>query len=240
MIQLFDDGETLSRGAAERFAQLAGDAVRDHGRFSVALSGGSTPKRAYELLAQPPFRDSVPWAQVHLFWGDERCVPADDPRSNYRMTRLALLDHVPLPAANVHPVRGDMAPAQAAADYETQLRRFFGAGPPRFDLVLLGLGENGHTASLWPGSASLDEKQRWAAEVFVAEQGIWRVTLTAPCLNQGAVVIFLVAGGGKAAVLQEVLHGAFEPRRLPAQLIKPVNGQLVWFVDKVAAAKLQK
>src|SRR5262249_50760096 len=156
----------------------------------VALSGGNTPRRVYEIVATPEFRDRVPWDSVHVFWGDERCVPPDDSRSNQRMARQALLNHVAIPAANIRPISGIAAPAQAAQDYESTLRDFFGAKPPRFDLVYLGLGENGHTASIWPGTDSVHVADRWAVEVFVAELDMFRVTLTAPLLNQAALVAF--------------------------------------------------
>lgn len=239
MMQIYPDGEALARGAAELFIAQAQQGIRAAGRFSAALSGGSTPKRAYELLGQPPYRDQVPWDRVHLFWGDERCVPPTDPRSNYRMTKLALLDHVPLPPAQVHRIAGEKPPAEAAAAYEAVLRAFFHDGPPRFDLVFLGLGENAHTASLFPGNPVLEETTRWAAEVFVAEVDMWRVTLTAPTLNAGAVLAFLVAGASKAAVVQEVRSGPYDPQRKPAQLIKPSQGQLLWLLDRAAAAAVK-
>ncbi len=237
MMQVYPDLEALSRAAAEIFVAEAREAAAKRGRFAVALSGGSTPKRTYELLASPLCRGLVPWRQVHAFWGDERCVPPDDPRSNYRMTREALLDHVPLPPGQVHRIRGELPPAEGAADYEAVLRQFFGGKRPRFDLNFLGLGTNGHTASLFPGTPVLDEVQRWAAEVYVAELDMWRVTLTVPVLNEAAVTAFLVAGADKAAVLKEVRAGPRDPRRLPAQLIRPRDGQLLWLADRAAAGQ---
>lgn len=231
-MQVYADPESLSRAAAEMFVEKARQAVQAGGRFSVALSGGNTPKRTYELLAQPPFRDQAPWAQVHIFWSDERCVPADDPRSNERMARLALLDYVPVPPAQVHPMRCVQAPGIAAQQYEALLRNYFAHQPPRFDLILLGLGENGHTASLFPGTLVLDEQSRWVADVYVAEQELGRITLTAPLINQAATVAFLVAGAAKADVLRQVLKGPSDPYRLPAQLIRPVKGELLWLVDE--------
>lgn len=239
MIEIFADLNALSDAAARLFADLAQDAITARGRFSVALSGGATPSRTYELLAQPPFRDRVPWPKVHVFWGDERCVPADDPRSNYRMARQALLDHVPIPLEQIHPIPCCEKPRAAAERYETLLQTFFGEQPPRFDLVFLGLGENGHTASLFPGTPVLEERQRWVAEVYVAEQNLFRVTLTAPLLNHAAVVVFLVAGAAKAEVLREVLEGAPNPTRLPAQLIRPRDGQLRWLIDRAAASLVE-
>jgi 6-phosphogluconolactonase len=240
MIEIRDDLEALSRAAAELFARQAQEAAAQRGRFSVALSGGNTPKRTYELLAQPPLRDQVPWPQVHVFWGDERCVPPADPRSNYRMARQALLDHVPIPAAQVHRVAGEKPPQQAAADYQLDVQQFFQGAPPRFDLVYLGLGDNGHTASLFPNTPVLQERQRWVAEVYVAEQSMYRVTMTALLLNQAALVAFIVSGAGKAGVLPEVIEGPPDTQRLPAQLIQPAPGQLLWLVDRAAAAKLTK
>lgn len=234
MTQSYPDKEALSRAAAELFVSEAKKATAARGRFSVALSGGNTPKRAYELLARQPFREKVPWGAVHLFWGDERCVPADDERSNYRMTRLALLDHVPLPNAQIHAIRGDLPPPQAAQEYETLLQAFFQGGPPRFDLVFLGLGDNGHTASLWPGTPVIHELKRWVAEVYVAEQDLYRVTMTAPLLNEAALLAFLVAGADKAPVIREVRDGKHDPDRLPAQLIRPRNGQVLWLMDDAA------
>ncbi len=231
---VYPDLEALSRAAAELFVEQARQAVASRGRFSVALAGGRTPLRTYEPLAEPPSRDPVPWDRVHVLWGDERCVPADDPRSNARMARRALLDHVPIPPGQMHPISCGQEPRAAAERYEGVLRAFFAEGPPRFDLVFLGLGENGHTASLFPRTPVLEERQRWVAEVFVAEQGLFRVTLTAPLLNQAALVTFLVSGAAKAAVLREVLDGPDDPQRLPAQLIRPTNGSVRWLVDRTA------
>ncbi len=236
MIEIFPDLHTLSDAAARLFVNQARRAIEARGRFSVALAGGSTPSHTYELLARPPFRDRVPWPKVHVLWRDERCVPADDPRSNYRMARQALLDHVPIPVEQIHPIPGSQKPSEAADCYETLLRGFFGGRPPRFDMVFLGLDENGHTASLFPGTAVLEERQRWVAEVDVAEQDVFRVALTAPLLNQAAVVVFLVTGAAKATVLHEVLDGPHDSSRLPAQLIRPTDGELRWLVDRTAAS----
>jgi 6-phosphogluconolactonase len=238
VICIYQDLESLSQGAADLFVTRAARAVHTHGRFVVALSGGHTPLHTYELLAQPPFREEVPWAHVHVFWGDERCVPPDDPRSNARMARLALLDHVPIPSTQIHPILCAEAPAKSAEKYEDTLRSFFEGQQPRFDLIFLGLGDNGHTASLFPETPALDERNRWATEVYVPEQDLQRVTLTLPIINQGETVAFLVAGANKAAVLQEVLEGQPNPRRLPAQLIQPISGDLRWLVDQEAASSL--
>ncbi len=238
MLEIFTDAEALSRGAAALFVHLAERAVATRGRFVVALSGGGTPRRSYELLAEPAFAARVAWPLVHVFWGDERCVPLDDPLSNARLAREAWLDQVPIPAAQVHPIGCQANPADAARQYEDELRHFFRGGPPRFDLVFLGLGENGHTASLFPGSAALAEQERWAVEVYVPDQDLYRVTLTLPVINGAAVVAFLVAGAAKAQVLSQVLDGPRDPQRLPAQLVNPRSGERRWLVDREAAALL--
>lgn len=235
MIRVFADLEALSRAAAGLFVGEARRAAAACGRFAVLLAGGETPRRTYQLLAAAPFRDRIPWSAVHIFWGDERCVPSDDRRSNALMTRRALLDHVPVPRAHIHFIPGGSSPHEAAREYEEILRAFFAPGLPRFDLVFLGLGENGHTASLFPGTAALEERERWVSEVYIAEEGLHRVTLTAPVINQAALVAFLVAGDGKAQVLREVLEGEPAQPLLPAQMIRPVKGELLWLVDREAA-----
>lgn len=233
-LSIYQDLECLSCAAVELFVETVRRAVENRGRMCVALAGGSTPRRTYELLCKPPARNQVPWGCIHVFWGDERCVPADDPRSNSRMARQALLDHVPIPPGQIHPISYVDKPHEAAERYEDVLRAYFAEQPPCFDLIFLGLGENGHTASLFPGTPVLQERQRWAAEVYVAEQDLFRVTLTAPLLNQAALVAFLVSGVAKSAVLREVLHGPEDPQRWPAQLIRPTNGSVRWLVDAAA------
>ena len=239
MIQIYPNQEALSFGAARLFVRQAGHACKDRGRFSVALSGGRTPQRTYEFLAQPPFRDQVAWSQTHVFWGDERCVPPEDPRSNARMARLHLLEKVPLPPHQIHPIFCARSPKEAAQDYEDLLRSFFGEGPSRLDLIFLGLGEDGHTASLFPQTPLVKEGERWAAETYLSQQDL-RVTLTPPLINQTAVVAFLVAGATKAPILKEVLEGPPHPHRYPAQLIHPSSRRLRWLVDKEAASQLSR
>src|SRR5512133_2587045 len=239
MIRVYADLEAVSHAAAGLFAAEARQAVKDRGRFLVALAGGATPQRTYELLAQEPFCGLIPWQNTHIFWGDERCVPVDDPRSNARMAYQALLKHVPVPSVQVHPMVCDSSPQGAAVEYEVLLRDFFATGPPRFDLVLLGLGRNGHTASLFPGTSVLEEQQRWVAEVHVAEEGLNRLTLTAVAINQAALVVFLVSGNAKAPILREVLEDTQDPSGIPARLIKPAHGELIWLVDRDAASLLQ-
>ncbi len=237
-VHVHADGEAVALAAAELFVSVCAEAIAIRGRSRVALSGGSTPKRTYELLALPQRAARVDWANVDIFWGDERYVPPDDPRSNYRMTREALLAHVPIPQANVHPVQTDIAPARAAAAAcEDSIRQCFSmsSGIPRFDLIFLGLGTNGHTASLFPNSPVLSETKLLVAADFVGEVNMWRITTTVPVLNAGRTVAFLVAGKDKAEVTREVRSGRRDPDRLPAQLIQPTEGNLLWIVDRAAA-----
>ena len=238
-VLIFDDAEALARAAAQRFAGIAAESVNARGRFSVALSGGSTPRRIYELLSGDEFKARVDWPKAHVFFGDERCVPPDDDASNYRMARESLLSRVGVPAENVHRMIGEGDAAANARLYEDELRSSFGdAGLPAFDLVMLGLGDDGHTASLFPGTGALEDGGAWVAANWVGKLGAYRLTLTAPAINHAAHVMFVVAGAGKAERLREVLEGAREPQRLPAQLIRPAGGTLEWYVDRAAAARL--
>jgi 6-phosphogluconolactonase len=240
MIQIYRDYETLSLAAANLFLEKARRNVDQFGRFSVVLSGGSTPKRMFEILAQPSYIENLPWRDTHVFWGDERCVPNDDPRSNVLMARQRLLDHVPVPEENVHPLRCEKDPVGAASRYEAILKEFFMDRPPSFDLVWLGLGTNGHTASLFPNTPVLEEHTRWAAEVFIEDQEMWRVTLTLPVLNQAETVVFLVSGNEKGHILHQVLDDSPTPPHFPAQLVQPRSGNLLWMVDRAAAAELEQ
>ena len=238
-VGVYADTEAVAGGAAQTFAHLAREAVAERGAFSVALSGGKSPRRVYELLAGERFRDHVPWPDVHVFFGDERAVPADHPESNYRMASEALLSRVPVPAENVHRIEGVGDAAANASDYESVMRGYFGeADWPRFDLVFLGMGDDGHTASLFPHTRALAEARAWAAANWVEKLGAWRVTLTAPAINAARRVIFLVTGASKAERLREVIAGDRDPSRLPAQLIRPRDGWLMWYVDEAAAAAL--
>lgn len=239
-VQVYPDPQALAQAVAERFVARAAEAVAARGRFAVALAGGTTPRAAYALLALPDYAARVDWARVHVFWGDERCVPPEHPDSNYRMARQALLAHVPIPAENVHRLRGELEPQRAAEAYERKLRRFFAGGPPTFDLVLLGLGRDGHTASLFPGAAALGETERWAVAHYVESLGVWRLTLTPVLFNAAAEVIFIVAGADKAEPLRQVLCGPHQPHLLPAQAVRPLHGSLGWLVDAAAAARLER
>ncbi len=239
-LRVYGNAEQLARAAAELFVNVAAESVRARGRFRVALSGGTTPRRVYELLATPEFSPRVNWERADIFWGDERYVPPDDRDSNYRMAAEALLRHVPAPPENVHRVLTEISPpAAAAAAYEHEIRQCFGEADakPRFDLVYLGLGTNGHTASLFPHSPASQERSRLALADFVAEVNSWRISLSAPVLNRGRTVAFLISGRQKAQVLHDVLLGPRDPETLPAQLIDP-EGKLLWMVDQTAAALL--
>ncbi|HEV8672729.1 MAG TPA: 6-phosphogluconolactonase [Methylomirabilota bacterium] len=243
IVVVLDDPAALADEAAGRVAAAARETVAAQGRFAVALSGGTTPRALFERLAGPPWRHEVPWSRAEVFWGDERWVPPDHPESNYRMARAALLDPVGIPPERVHRIAGEAAdPAAAAAAYEAEIARVLGGvpgeRPPVFDLVLLGMGADGHTASLFPGTAALAERRRWVVANAVPGLGTHRITLTLPILNRAARVLFLVAGADKAATLREVLEGPVDPQRLPAQAVRPEAGHLVWLVDRAAAAAL--
>jgi len=234
-----DDAEGVARAVARRFAEMARACVSERGSFSVALAGGTTPKRVYELLADEELRGEIPWEGVHVFFGDERCVPPDHADSNYRMAHEALLSRVPVPEKNIHRMRGEGDSAAGARLYEDELRAFFSdAEWPRFDLVMLGMGDDGHTASLFPGTTALEEQRAWVVANWVEKFETWRVTLTAPAINHARHVFFVVTGAGKAARLAEILKGERDPSRLPSQLIEPEDGMLEWFIDRDAAADL--
>ena len=239
-LTVYPDSQRFVEGAADFIVELATQAIAERGRFTIALSGGGTPRPIYARLATAGFGERLDWSRTHLFFGDERCVPPEDPRSNYRMVRETLLDQVSLPPDNIHRIQGEIDPAQAALIYEQELHRLFRtASFPAFDLICLGMGDNGHTASLFPGTAALREQTRWVVPQYVEVMSAWRVTLTAPLINAARNLVFLVEGAGKAEMLQRVLEGPYQPDVLPAQLIQPVNGQLHWLVDGAAAAKVK-
>jgi 6-phosphogluconolactonase len=228
------DAASLVSGAADLIAAEAADAIAQHGRFAIALSGGNTPKPVYERLAG---MRSIDWARVHVLFGDERCVPPDDPRSNYHMAKAALIDHVPIPAENVHRMHGEDHPDAAADAYERVMRSVLGADG-RLDLVLLGLGDNGHTASLFPGLAVVTETKRWVMAAYVEVVGMWRLTMTPPPINAARQVTFVAAGADKAEILHRVLEGPRDPVVLPAQVIRPSERPALWLIDAAAAARL--
>ena len=237
------DFEGLVRVAAQTFVTVAQEAIAAHGQMVVALAGGSTPKQLYSLLATDTFRPHIPWDRTHVFWGDERHVPPDHQDSNYRMACEALLTHVPLPEDHVHRIHGEMPNAEKAANhYEQELRDYFQLSAherPRFDLVLLGMGPEGHTASLFPGTSAVHETTRLVSAPWVEKFSTFRITLTPAVLNEATHVMFLVSGQEKAETLRSVLEGPYQPDIFPAQVIHPTKGQLTWLVDKEAAGCLR-
>ena len=237
-IRVLPDAAALAEAAARQMVERAQAAIDARGACSIALSGGSTPRALHLELSSPPLVDEVDWQRVHVFFGDERCVPPDDERSNYRMAEETLLGRVSIPCANIHRMRAELPPQEAAHQYERQLRDFFKQEPPRLDLILLGMGDNGHTASLFPGLHAVHEQQRWVVAEYVPEVSMWRITLTPYILNLGREVVFLVAGSAKADMLRQVLEGPYAPDERPAQLVRPMPGELTWMIDASAASKL--
>jgi 6-phosphogluconolactonase len=245
MIEIFPTSEALAGAVARHIVDCAAEVIAARGRFVIALSGGSTPKAAYSRLATDD------WRLIHILWGDERCVSPDDPRSNYRMAKEALLDRVPIPPDHIHRIRGEDDPERAAAEYEGELRRLLSEPSPhpersegssRLCLVLLGLGDDGHTASLFPGQSAVRETARWVVAVPASSRSpdaVPRVTLTPVILNRARNVTFVVSGANKAQTLQRVVEGPFNPDVLPAQAIRPREGRLTWMVDEAAAGALR-
>jgi len=237
-VRVFQDLEALSRAAAELFTTIAKRCVAARGRFTVALSGGATPRRLYTLLGSTPYRENVEWKRAHVFWADERCVPGDHPESNFKLAVDAFLSSVSMPKENIHRIKGEEGPGRAAQDYEQEMRSFFGPALfPVFDLIILGAGEDGHAASLFPGSASLHERTRLALPVYLEPPKLNRVTLTLPVLNHAAEVLFLASGRAKAGVVHAIIKNG-NPMRYPAGLVQPVRGSITWFIDRQAAGLL--
>ncbi len=233
-----EDPQQLAEAAARDFAAKAEAAIAEHGSFTVALAGGSTPEATYEILARD-YADGLDWSKVHVFFGDERTVPPDHEDSNYRMAQRTLLSHVPV--GSIHRMRGELPPTEAAAAYEEELREFFGASdePPSLDLILLGIGEDGHTASLFPETSALEVHDRWVVANPVLKLDTTRLTLTVPVINSARAVNFLVAGECKAEALKQILEGDADPRQYPARLVQPADGP-VWMVDRAATKFLQE
>ncbi len=231
-----DDADELSRRAAEEFVRRARGR-----RFCVALAGGSTPRRLYQLLADAHYRTQVDWTQIEFFFGDERTVPPDHADSNFRMVNEALLTQLDLPDRQIHRMRGECDDLDAAAaEYASEIGKVLGGTSPAFDLVLLGMGRDGHTASLFPGTAALSERRRWVVPNLVPQLDTYRLTLTAPILNHASCLLFLVAGAEKRNALAAVLEGPRDPRRFPSQLVRPERGEVLWLVDRAAAAGLSE
>jgi 6-phosphogluconolactonase len=237
-IHEYKDAESMSVDAAKWIADRITSTLRTKDRFTIALSGGSTPKRLHELLAQPPYKETLDWSSLHVFWGDERAVPFEDSRNNAKMAYDTLLDFVPVPASQIHVMRTDIGAEQSAVEYEKILHEYFDKTPYSFDLVLLGMGDDGHTLSLFPGMPIVHEGKAWAKSFWLQAQDMSRITLTKTIVNKSACVAFLTAGTAKAHALKEVLEGAYNPDLYPSQEIKPA-GELHWFVDEAAAAGLK-
>ncbi len=236
-VRIFENIESLSEAAAELFVETCAQAIVERGRFLAALSGGNTPTELFKLLAQSPHREQMDWTHVHVFWGDERCVPIEDLENSYRQAHDVLLKHVPIPLKNIRRIQSNLEPVAAAEDYARVLKEF-ATSPlnwPRFDLVLLGMGEDGHTASLFPGSEVNVSTPTMAVTAQYQNRPANRVTLTPLVFNSARRIIFLVSGAGKSQTLANVLYGEYRPEKLPAQRIRPVDGELIWMVDKLAA-----
>ncbi len=243
-IKVASDLEELSQLAAEEFVRLAQKAMGERGRFSVVLSGGKTPRTLYEILARAPLRDRVEWQCVDFFWGDERAVASEDEESNFRMANETLITKVAVNPERVHRMPADEPDLDSAAkNYQNAIARVFNVDPagepPSMDLVLLGLGPDGHTASLFPYTKAIDETERWVVPNYVPRLRANRMTMTARIINRAAEVMFLVAGEGKAVALAQVLEGPYDPKRLPAQKIRPETGRLLWLIDRKAAGELK-
>ncbi len=233
----------LAQSAADRIADLAERALSQTGRFILGLAGGTTPRLTYELLTDSRYKRIIDWNNVHIFWGDERCVPPTHPDSNYHMAKTALLDLVDIPATRIHRIQGEIDPQTAAARYERELRDYFesrlGIARARFDLLILGLGADGHTASLFPGTPAIRETQRWTAAQRIDRIDAWRITLTPPAINAAKTILFLVSGSEKAEAVQKVLTAPYQPDVIPAQIVKPTDGNIIWMLDNAAAALIR-
>jgi len=254
-LHVYKDGEELSFAVAKWIAGKITETLQKKDRFTIALSGGSTPQRLHKILAASPYKEQIEWTKLHIFWGDERAVPFEDSRNNAKMAYDTLLNYVPVPASQIHVMRTDIAPEQSAIEYEKILHQYFGPLPGNgeggsasgrsaepsysFDLVLLGMGDDGHTLSLFPGTEVVHEEKAWATAFFLKAQDMYRITLTKSIVNRSACVAFLTTGTGKAHALKEVLKGTYNPDLYPSQEIKPA-GELHWFVDEAAAAGLDE
>jgi 6-phosphogluconolactonase len=238
-LHTFKDANELSKAVAAWIVDTIAKVLQTQDRFTIALSGGSTPQKLHTLLAASPYKEQIDWTKLHVFWGDERAVPFEDNRNNAKMAYDTLLNHVPVPASQIHIMRTDMEPGAAATAYEKILHQYFDGKATSFDLVLLGMGDDGHTLSLFPGTAVVHETQQWVTSFFLPQQEMYRITLTKTITNKAARVAFLTTGAGKADALKEVLQGNYNPNLYPSQVIKPAPGELHWFVDEAASAKLE-
>lgn len=236
---LSKNSDELSEKVAEWLVEYVNEILKKQDRFTIALSGGSTPKKLYTLLASDRYKNKIDWSKLHFFWGDERFVPFEDERNNAKMAYDDLLAHVPVNKENIHVMKTDgLKPEESAADYEKLLHQYFDDKLNSFDLVLLGLGNDAHTLSLFPGYNHVRENNKWALSFFLKQQDMYRITLTAPVVNMASRVAFLISGGDKAASLYHVMAGEHDPDLYPAQIIQPFNSELYWFLDEAAAADL--
>jgi 6-phosphogluconolactonase len=238
-LHVYNNPDELSHAVAKWIADSIAATLKQQDRFTIALSGGSTPKALHKLLAASPYKEQIDWSKLHVFWGDERAVPFDDDRNNAKMAYDTLLNFVPIPAYHIHVMRTDIGPEESAAEYEKILHFYFDQTPTSFDLVLLGMGDDGHTLSLFPGTAAVHEEKAWTIAYFLKAQDMYRITLTKTIVNKAAKVAFLTTGTNKAHALKEVQQGAYNPDLYPSQEIKPVKGDLDWFVDTAAASELK-
>jgi 6-phosphogluconolactonase len=238
MIKVFKTDAELLNATAGLIIEKAGKAIEERGRFALVLSGGRTPDALYKMLAQPEWIDKIPWTKTDIFFGDERYVPEDDKRNNAFVAITLLLGKVPIPRQQIHRIPVQTNPEEDAKAYALSISRYFGSEPKKFDLIFLGLGENGHTASLFPYTDVLDGQTEMVKEVWVEEVGMHRITLTAPMINASHNIVFLVQGESKAEVVNDIINGMPQSDKLPAQLIRPVDGELYWFLDSGSAAKL--
>jgi 6-phosphogluconolactonase len=233
------DPAQLSENVAAWISNYILEVLQKQERFTFVLSGGNTPKQLFSLLAKAPYNMIIPWERIHFFWGDERAVPFEDERNNARMAFDTLLDKVNVNPDNIHIMRTDISPEASAAEYEQILKTYFGKEKTTFDLVLLGMGDDGHTLSLFPGLPIVHEHKAWVKAFFLEAQNMYRITLTAPVVNMAACVVFLATGAGKSITLKNVIEGTFDAEKFPSQLIRPQNGELHWFVDEAAAGALE-
>lgn len=238
-LHIFDNKEIMSDKLAQWICDIISKTLKNQEFFSLVLSGGETPKLLYQKLASDKFRNKINWQRIHFFWGDERVVPFNDDRNNAKMAYDILLDHVDIPADQVHIMRTDIEPNFAVAEYRKLLHTFFKSTTISFDLVLLGMGDDGHTLSLFPGSPIIKEHTHWVNSVYNEKQEMYRITLMPRIVNKSSNIAFMVDGSKKAKVLQQVLEGEYKPEKFPAQIIKPENGELHWFLDKEAAKELK-
>jgi len=236
-VKIYPDSHHLAHVVAELIISTGNLAIQDTGKFSLVLAGGTTPKQIYQLMGDPLFSSRIDWSRVHIFWGDERCVPPDHPESNYLMAYKALLQHIQIPKAHVHRIRGELEPVEAAIRYQKTLVKTLGK-TPKFDLILLGMGTDGHTASLFPVIPINVDNETLVAAIYVGKLKSWRVTLTPVVINQAHQVAFVVSGPSKAISLKEVLQGEYQPEKYPSQLIDPKSGTLTWFIDHSSAEYL--